>query len=310
MKERLNNVVNGRRLAIDPRALMTFRAVCQAGSISGAARDLNISQPSVSNTIALLERSLGASLFARGRGGITLTSEGEALQRRAEALATLLVDAALDIDNARLGIAGPLRVAGTPGALLTLLPGVIPEVEAQVGKFSLSVLERDDAQLLDMLRKGVIELAFVTTRIEQRPDDMAEVTCASDPFSLVVGAQHFDLGNEISLQDAAAWNWVLPEARGAFRRQVDALFLSAGVSVPLTAIRCDSLLTTRAIVRETDRVTVLPRTVVGEDIANGSLRAITIREAEFDRNVGVLHLANQPLSPLAQVLFEALPRLE
>jgi DNA-binding transcriptional LysR family regulator len=40
---------------IDPRALRTFHEVCRAGSITGAARALNISQPSVSSAIALLE---------------------------------------------------------------------------------------------------------------------------------------------------------------------------------------------------------------------------------------------------------------
>ena len=62
--------------AVDPRALLTFRAVCETGSISAAARVLNLSQPSVSNTIALLESRLGTVLFERGRGGIVLTREG------------------------------------------------------------------------------------------------------------------------------------------------------------------------------------------------------------------------------------------
>lgn len=51
---------------IDPRALKMFLAVCRANSISGGARLLNISQPSVSNAIAQLEQSLGASLFQSG----------------------------------------------------------------------------------------------------------------------------------------------------------------------------------------------------------------------------------------------------
>ena len=71
---------------IDPRALRTFGAVCRAGSISAAARQLNISQPSVSTTIARLEERLDVVLFRRGRSGIVLTAEGEVLQRRAEAM--------------------------------------------------------------------------------------------------------------------------------------------------------------------------------------------------------------------------------
>ncbi|AXB78755.1 LysR family transcriptional regulator [Novosphingobium sp. P6W] len=296
-----------RRLpAIDPRALLTFRAVCDTGSISAAARALNLSQPSVSNTIALLERRLGAILFERRRGGIALTREGELLQRRAEALATLLSDATSEVELARHHIAGPLRIGGTPGALLTLLPGAIMRVEEAVGDFALSAVERPDEQLLDMLRKGEIELAFVTTQIESVPVDMVEVTCARDPFALIAGQHHADLPDHVSLRDVESYPWVLPEARGAFRRQVDALFIAAGVSIPRTAIRCDSLLTTRAIVRDTDRVTLLPRTVALDGVSDNSIRAISIEEAVFERSVGVLRLADRPLTPLSSAMLAAL----
>lgn len=102
---------------------------------------------------------------------------------------------------------------------------------------------------------------------------------------------------------------MLPEARGAFRRQVDALFIAAGVSVPRTTIRCDLLLTTRAIVRETDRVTVLPRAVALDGAPDGSIRAIAIEEAVFERSVGVLRLAGRRLSPLAEAMLHALPAI-
>ena len=295
-----------RSSAIDPRALLTFRAVCDTGSISAAARALNLSQPSVSNTISLLERKLGVVLFERGRGGIVLTAEGEVLQRRAEAMATLLDDAVTEIEHTRHGIAGPLRIGGTPGALLTLLPGAIMRVEEAIGDFALSAIERPDEELLEMVRKGAIELAFVTTGIESVPADMKEVTCANDPFVLIVGPRHELLPGRVSLREVESYPWVLPEARGAFRRQVDALFIAAGVAVPRTTIRCDSLLTTRAIVRESDRVTVLPRTVALDGVTDDSIRAIMIEEAVRERSVGVLWLAGRPLSRPAQAMMEAL----
>src|ERR1700712_789452 len=78
---------------IDPRVLRTYLAVCREGSISAAARQLNISQPSVSVAIAQLEQKLGGSLFERGRQGIVLTAAGRALMRRAEMMEVLLLDA-------------------------------------------------------------------------------------------------------------------------------------------------------------------------------------------------------------------------
>ena len=238
---------------IDPRALRTFLAVCRANSISGGARLLNISQPSVSNAIAQLEQSVGAALFARSRSGISLTPEGEVLLRRAEAVDSLISGAEEELRLARAGVTGPLRVGGTPGALVSLLPDAVRRLEDKMGHFALHAVERPDHDLADMLHRGEIELAFVTTGLEEPPEGIEEITFAQDPFALVVGRRNDHLPAEVSLRDMMARRWVLPEARGAFRRQIDALFMAAGVPVPQDVIRCDSLLTTKAMVRNSSR---------------------------------------------------------
>ncbi|WP_010542910.1 LysR family transcriptional regulator [Sphingomonas elodea] len=293
-------------LQIDPRALITFGAVCQEGSISAAARALNISQPSVSATIAQLEHRIGARLFQRGRGGIVLTSEGLALQRRASALDALLDGAMKDLDAVRQGIVGPLRVGGTPGALVSLLPPAVEKLEHRFGGFALNVVERPDRELTEMLRKGEIELAFVTTEIETPPADIEEITLARDPFALIVGRRHRTLPSSISLRKLADLRWVLPEAQGAFQRQVAAMFVAAEVPEPCDALRSDSLLLTKSIVRSTSRVTILPRQVAAAELSIGVLRAIQIEEARFERSIGVRMLTRAHHSPLATGLLEAL----
>jgi DNA-binding transcriptional LysR family regulator len=100
----------------------------------------------------------------------------------------------------------------------------------------------------------------------------------------------------MSLRDTGHLSWVLPEAVGAFRRQVDALFLAADVPAPRDVIRCDSLLTTKAIVRGGRHVTILPRRVAAAELSIGALRAIRITDASFTRTVGVRILAGAGLS--------------
>ncbi|HUD93856.1 LysR family transcriptional regulator [Sphingobium sp.] len=291
---------------IDPRALRMFLAVCRANSISGGARLLNISQPSVSNAIAQLEQSVGATLFERSRTGISLTAEGEILLRRAETIDSVLREAEEEMQLARKGVTGPLRVGGTPGALVSLLPDAVRRLEDRVGRFTLHVVERADHDLAAMLRAGEIELAFVTTGIEAPPDDLEETTFSRDPFALIVGRRNDHLPAELSLRDMGAMRWVLPEASGAFRRQIDALFMAADVPVPQDAIRCDSLLSTKAIVRGSSRVTILPMKVASAELSIGVLRAINIRESAFPRSVGIRRIAGGRLSRLGEALLEAI----
>ena len=62
---------------LDPRRLLTFRAVARHGSFSRAAEAMARSQPAVSHQVGALERELGAPLLVRGRAGAVLTAAGE-----------------------------------------------------------------------------------------------------------------------------------------------------------------------------------------------------------------------------------------
>ncbi len=81
--------------------------------------------------------------------------------------------------------------------------------------------------------------------------------------------------------------------------------MSTNTPLPSNVIRCDSLLTTKAIVRDTDYVTILPRDVVASDLSMGALREIPIR-GSMSRYVGVRMLEDEELSPFANVFLETL----
>lgn len=290
---------------IDPRLLRTFLAVCRERSISAAARALNISQPSVSVAVAQLEQKLGTSLFTRSRLGIVLTPVGQTVMGRAEAMEALLQGTEDEVALTLRGVQGPLRIGGTPGALVSLVPDAIARMP-QGERLSLHILERSDHELTSLLRKAEIEVAVATTGLEAPPDDIEERSIARDPFALIVGRAHPDLGPSVSLRDTAEWGWVLPQAAGAFHRQIEALFLAAEMVIPADVIRCDSLLTSKAIVRETHRVTILPQGVVAAEVSIGALRAVTIRDAEFVRNVGIRLSKNHRLSRLGERFVTAI----
>src|SRR6476619_2506703 len=67
--------------------LRLFLAVAEAGSVSGAARQLRLGQPTISRRLAEMEQAVGSRLFARGVGGATLTSAGERLLAPAKKMA-------------------------------------------------------------------------------------------------------------------------------------------------------------------------------------------------------------------------------
>src|ERR1700754_2798371 len=102
--------------------LRVLAAVARQGSVTGAARELRYSQPSVSHHLARLEAQTGAQLIQRVGRGIRLTPEGELLaQRAAEIIGR--VDAASAELTSRVGLnAGRVRLAGVQSVLSTIVP--------------------------------------------------------------------------------------------------------------------------------------------------------------------------------------------
>ena len=289
---------------IDPRHLSIFLEVCRQGSISGAARELNMAQPSVSVAIAQLERATRTRLFQRSRTGISLERSGVALRRRAEAMDTLLANARAELALLEQEVAGPLVIGGTPGALASLVPAAIVRLKQLYPRVDIRILERPDANLVELLRNERIDLAIVTTGIEAVPDDIVEEPILHDPFDLIIGRRNDQLPPSVTLASVAGLPWVLPDAVGAFRRQVDALFVSTETQTPRDVIRCDSLLTTKAIVRNSNYVTILPRGVAAAELSIGVLRAVHIDGVGFRRTVGFLRLGTPEPSPIAEAFMQ------
>lgn len=291
-------------MRIDPKALRLFLAVCKEGTISGAARTEHLSQPSVSVAISQLERVLKVKLFDRFRQGIQLTPAGEALQLRAQAIDNLLESAQHEIKLLEDDVSGPLVIAGTPGALSTVMSKIISAFTEKHQRFELRILERPELILHQQLKNYEIDLAIVTSGMIETPAEVEELAILSDPFSIIVGQQNKHFPDEMSLPDLINARWILPEAIGGFRRQVDALFISTESPVPRNVIRCDSLLTTKSVVRNTDYVTILPREVVLPEVTSGHLREIKITGITFQRKVGFLWLKERKLCALAQSFID------
>src|SRR3954465_10597029 len=107
---------------MDPRRVMTFRAVAREGSFSRAARELALSQPSVCNQVAALEREVGVRLLAREPGGLKLTPEGAILLEHADAIAERFELARAQLADAARDYRATLRIGAFPTALAGLIP--------------------------------------------------------------------------------------------------------------------------------------------------------------------------------------------
>ena len=122
-----------------PDELAYFAALASAGSLSAAARELNVSTAAVSKRLAAMEKRLGVGLVRRTTRRMSLTPEGELYLQHARRILAELNDMELEVSGARGTPLGLLRVNATLGfgrshvaPVLSRFVRKYPQVEVQL----------------------------------------------------------------------------------------------------------------------------------------------------------------------------------
>ena len=143
------------------RSLRYFVAVAEAGSVTAGARQVRVSQPSVSAAVAQLEADLKVQLFVRHHAkGLSLTLSGDRLLVQARGL----LAHAREVEQFAGAMGGAQRGEVSAGCFITLapflLPGLLAGFAARFPEITLSVEEGNQAELLEQLRNGRCEVAL------------------------------------------------------------------------------------------------------------------------------------------------------
>jgi DNA-binding transcriptional LysR family regulator len=110
--------------------LRSFLAVSESGSVSGAAKFLNVNHSTVLRRLASLEKRLGARLFDRLPKGYKLTAQGEELRNRLQGLSEQIDGAQRSLSGRDLGLAGAVRITTTDTLIHGLLMPYLAEFRA------------------------------------------------------------------------------------------------------------------------------------------------------------------------------------
>ncbi len=166
------------------RHIEIFHAVYVTGSVSGAARALNVSQPTVSKVLRHAESQLGFELFHREKGRISPTEKGELLFEQTlpvfEQINELRKYASM-LSSTRIG---QLRLAMTPAFSLEVVPKVLtefaklhPDVSIEVE--TLHAFQISKAILSNSVDLGLVYEAVETPGLKVEPMGKTRFVCVS-----------------------------------------------------------------------------------------------------------------------------------
>jgi DNA-binding transcriptional LysR family regulator len=241
-----------------------FLAVADSGSFKQAAARLHVTQPTVSTSIAELEKLVGSPLFVRDRRHVRLTEAGGAflpIARDLEAGFRRADQFGRPVQEQWPG----LRLGVIPTISGPMLEGVARELSRD---FGIELVEGDDRELRGQLASGKIQLAL--TLLDDSDGDENVHSLLEEPYVLVMPAGHRFAGmREVSPQDLAGDIMIARRSCEVLQR-TSRFFTDAGVR-PRFALRSENEDRCMRMVAAGLGVTVAPRSLAPAGTATAGI---------------------------------------
>ena len=285
---------NPKAMAITVTQLTAFLAVVRGGSVTAAADQLVVTQPSVSSAVAALGRELGCELFERAGRGIRLTEAGTAFAPYATDLIGLLEDGRQAAREAAGVAARRLRIAAVATAAESFVPPLMrafselhPDIELtlDVGNRQ-QVLDRVLGHAVDVAISGKPPLDDRLVAESLIDNEIACITAPDDPVSA---------GGRVVAAELAGRAWLLREL-GSGTRALNEQFLADRSLEPETLT-----LGSNGAIKQAARaglgVSLLSREAVQAELASGRLGEIRLEDGPATRRWFVIRSAVGPDRP-------------
>jgi LysR family transcriptional activator of nhaA len=248
--------------------LRLFRAVAHDGTLTGAARRLNLSASALSSQLKALEASLGQDLFERRGRGLVLTEAGRIALDHADAIFRTAEDL-----SAMLRDTGHARRALRVGGLATLSRNFqMRFVRPLLGRADVELVLRSGSQAELLSGLESLALDVVLTNLAPARDAASRYLIhrlAEQPVSLIGTPRR--VGERLPIaQLLSSQALLLPTPETAIRGAFDALVARLGV-VPNIAAEVDDMAMIRLLARDDAGLAVIPPIVVQDELATGRL---------------------------------------
>jgi DNA-binding transcriptional LysR family regulator len=288
--------------------LQIFIAVAEREHITRAADALGLAPPSVSATVASLEREFGTKLFHRVGRGIVVTEGGNLLLGEARALVNRADAVKLAMrEFAGLG-RGRLQIKASQTIASHYLPSRLVDFHQAYPGVALVVSIGNSTEVVEAIIRGNVELGFVEGPAREVQDPrLAVEMIASDDLVAVVNPDHPWVTREkLRADDLAAGRWVLREdgsgTRAAFVKALGALGVPYGnLNIAIELPSNEAVL---AAVVAGAGATILSARVCTDSIKAGTLKRLPVSLAP--RAFYVVQHADRYRSRAVSALLEIL----
>ncbi len=287
--------------------LHIFCKVVEHKSFSKAARAIHLSQPTISSHIQALEQHFGCPLIDRLAREALPTEAGRILYRYARRLESLREEAETAIAAQQGGVRGRLRIGASTIPGNYLLPRAIGGFTRQHPDVRVALEIADSARIINQVLAGDLEMGIVGAVSRDR--NAFQEPLMSDRLQLIVPSGHRLAGQpDVGIAEWISEPFIVREQGSGTLAALQAALQQSGLGLSRLNIVAEMGTTTAVIqaIKGGVGVSILSPVAVREELALGSLKALTAKGLTLERAFHLTYHRQRTASPLASAFAQYL----
>ena len=274
---------------MDPKFLTQLAVIVELGSVSKAARKLNVTQPTLSRSVRIIEDRVGSKVLHRERYGVSPTEIGSRLAEEGRAILRRSEQARGVIEEWRHGLSGELRVGVGPMLATTILCDFFAQQAEDAPSYSLKLHCEVASGLARALSDGNLDMALFPYDLNRFDDHLLRQEIYQDRLQVFVAATDPLVGQRAVPPPALAeHHWIaISETSGLFEINSEMLNrMGLPHMVPRLENTGDVVMTFR-ILETTKSYSLLPGRTVSSFAGRYGIAPIDLDETLPERNIGL-----------------------
>ena len=286
------------------KQLEAFVQVAEGGSFSKAARELYLTQPTISAHISSLEKELNVRLFVRNTKEVSLSDNGKDLYKYAKQMVDLQGKIEEHFGMRKDSGKHCITIAASTIPAQYLLPKVLMRFNEKYPEEQFKIKETDSAQVVTQIVDCMADVGFTGTVLEKKH-------CKYIPFykdELVIIAPNMEKYRRIQEECPNDISWlerehvIMREEGSGTRKEAEKQLRSAGVNMADLEIiaSIENQETIKKSVRQGMGVSILSRLAATDEAKAGQMLIFPIPGADDGRDINVVYNRNYQLSRSAE----------
>ena len=275
--------------------------VVETGSFSKAAKELYLTQPTVSAHISALERELKTRLFIRNTKEVMMSDAGQDLYKYARQMFELECQIAEHFNmRGKNSSSHCVTIAASTIPAQYLLPEVLMQFKKRYPDEQFKLIETDSTEVVSQIVNSMADVGFTGTVLEKKycryipfyKDKLAIITPNTEKYRTLLE----------SSKDDISWikkeHIIMREEGSGTRKEAQKQLKKAGIETANLDIiaSIDNQETIKRSVRQGMGISVLSRLATEEEVRDGQILAFPIPKSDAGRDINLVYNKNAPMT--------------